>query len=153
MGIFTFSTINSTRNISTTTTTTLTMKTFTFAALFVLACLLVASALADSGDNERRPGGFGPGRPNGGSGGPNGGSSGGPNGGSSGGPNGGSTLEDEDIATLFSSINGQNGILNEQTFSGLSAATQGQNGLEKLPINLSIKVVLVKIGDKYYKAY
>merc|ERR1711879_100281 len=106
-----------------------TMKTTTLTALFLMACPLVASALADSGESERRPGGP---------------SSGG--GANSGAP----SAEEDDVATLFNSINGQNGILNAQTFSGLSAATQGQNGLKKLTINLSIKVVLVKIGGKTY---
>jgi hypothetical protein len=77
------------------------MKSFSFAALFVFACLLVASALADSGDSERRPGGSGAGgsRP-----GPPGDAPGGAPGGT-----GGSTVEEDDMATLFNSINGANG--------------------------------------------
>jgi hypothetical protein len=79
------------------------MKTFTFAALFVLACLLVASAIADSGDSERRPGGSGaggsrPGSPGGATGEPG-----------AGGSTGGTTVEEDDMATLFNSINGANG--------------------------------------------
>merc|ERR1712183_611431 len=115
------------------TTPTDKMKTFTLAALF--ACLLVASALADPEDRGR-PGGFGPG----------GGSGGGATDG-----NGGSTVEDDDMAILFNSIRGNNGILSADTFSQLSAATSGHNGLEKLDINLIIKVVLVKSGDKTFK--
>merc|ERR1711879_78613 len=120
---------------ATTNTVTTTMKTTTLPALFLFACLLVASALADPGDRGR-PGGFGPG----------GGSGGGATGG-----NGGSTVEDDDMAILFNSISGNNGILGADTFSQLSAATSGHNGLEKLEINLNIKVVLVKIGDKLIK--
>jgi hypothetical protein len=39
------------------------------------------------------------------------------------------------------------------TFSQLSAATRGQDGLQKLEINLNIKVVLVKIGGRTIRAY
>jgi hypothetical protein len=44
-------------------------------------------------------------------------------------------------------------VLGPDTFSQLSAATSGHNGLEKLEINLNIKVVLVKIGDKTVRLY
>jgi hypothetical protein len=70
------------------------MKTFTFAALF--ACLLVASALADSGDSGR-PGGT----PGGASGG-----------------TGGSTVEEDDMATLFNSIGGTNGSTSSHLLPG-----------------------------------
>jgi hypothetical protein len=36
------------------------------------------------------------------------------------------------------------------TFAQLSAATSGHHGLQKLEININIKVVLVKIGDKMH---
>ena len=76
------------------------MQTFTFAALF--ACLLVASALADSGDSGR-PGGFGPG---------------GAPGGVPGGAPGGSTVEEDDMATLFNSIGGTNGSTSSHLLPG-----------------------------------
>jgi hypothetical protein len=44
-------------------------------------------------------------------------------------------------------------VLGADTFSQLSAATSGHNGLEKLEINLNIKVVLVKIGDKTFRLH
>merc|ERR1711879_767871 len=105
---------NNTDNTPTapTTTPTAKMNTFILAALF--ACLLVASALADP-EERGRPGGFGPGSGS------------------------GSTVEDDDMAILFNSISGNNGILSADTFSQLSAATSGHNGLEKLEINLNIK--------------
>merc|ERR1711862_206111 len=94
---------NNTDNTPTapTTTPTAKMKTFSLAALF--ACLLVASALADP-EERGRPGGFGPG-------------------GSGSGSGSGSTVEDDDMAILFNSISGNNGILSADTFSQLSAAT------------------------------
>merc|ERR1711879_168126 len=58
------------------------------------------------------------------------------------------SIEDDDFATLFNSVQGPNGILNENMMSQMATATQGHKGLQKLTINLSIKVVLVKIGDK-----
>ena len=44
-------------------------------------------------------------------------------------------------------------VMGPDTFSQLSAATRGQDGLQKLEINLNIKVVLVKIGGRTIRAY
>ena len=86
------------------------MKTTTLAALFLFSCLLVASALADAGDSQSLPGGFGvggsrPGQPGGAAGGATGGT-------------GGSTVEEDDMATLFNSIGGTNGSTSSHLLPG-----------------------------------
>ncbi len=90
------------------------MKTTTLAALFLFSCLLVASALADAGDSQSLPGGFGAGgsRPE-----QPGGAAGGGAGGATGGT-GGSTVEEDDMATLFNSIGGTNGSTSSHLLPG-----------------------------------
>merc|ERR1712093_369560 len=90
------------------------MKAATLASLFLLACLMVVSALAD-------------------------------------GPTAGST--DDDVQTLFRSISGGNGIMGEAQMAGIRQACNSNKGLKELEINIDIKLVLVKINNKWHSHY
>lgn len=86
----------------------------TLVSLFLLACLMVVSALAADG------------------------------------PTAGTTTDD-DVQTLFRSISGNGGILGEQQMAGIRQACNSNRGLKELEINLDIKLVLVKINNKWYR--